>query len=91
MPVKTRTKYPQARKYKYIPRLRIKYLVDEYNEPYYLHDPTDRVQIYSLSLPRSLMKKIDETRKNEGKSVTRSRFVRKILEDELGITRKIIT
>ena len=90
MAVKTKTKYSVNRRYEYVPRLRFKYLKDEFGEPYYLHDPNDEVVNYSVSLPKSLMVLIDQERKKAGNTVTRSRFIRKALEEKLGIKRIII-
>lgn len=73
----------KRRKYRYDKKLKLKILLDPYDEPYYSLDEEDKVQAYSLSLPKSLIILVDKKRNG----VSRSRFIRKAIENELNVER----
>jgi hypothetical protein len=74
----------KRRKYRYDKKLKLKILLDPYNEPYYSLDEQDKVQAFSLALPKSLIKLVDRKR---GDNISRSRFIRKAIENELNVER----
>jgi hypothetical protein len=74
----------KRRRYVYDKKLKQKILLDAYNEPYYGLDEGDKSQSFSLSIPKSLMELVDK--KRDG--ISRSRFIRKAIENELDVERR---
>lgn len=64
------------RKYKYDRHTRKRIFLDPFGDPYY-GKGDDRVETISVTIPSSLLARVDEIR---GDEITMSRFVRKSLE-----------
>lgn len=76
-----RTKH--HRRYFYDRVNRVKYLLDDYGEPYYALDEEDDTMRVSLTIPKSLKKIVDDQRG----SIPFARFVRKAIEKHCGVKR----
>lgn len=74
-------KYTRVLHYHYDKRKKKTYLVDYYGEPYYGQSKEDRTRNIGISLPSSLIQKIDEQRG----PVDRSRFLRNVIEEGLDL------
>jgi hypothetical protein len=80
---KSKKKYDRILHYHYDKKKKKTYLVDTYGEPWFAQGKEDRTRNVGISLPSSLLKKIDEKRG----PVDRSRYLRNLIEDAMNVER----